>query len=65
MFQEFELHVLVENGDWSWRNLSVSSIDILQNYNLPVTPTITKGWAAKIEKTTEPKTEARRTSLTP
>jgi hypothetical protein len=32
---------------------------------VPVTPTITRGWAAKTEKTTEPRTEARRTSLTP
>ena len=32
---------------------------------LPVTPTITSGCAAKREKTTEPSTEANRTSLTP
>lgn len=32
---------------------------------IPVTPTMTSGCAAKTEKTTEPSTEARRTSLTP
>jgi hypothetical protein len=30
-----------------------------------VTPTITRGWAAAMAKTTAPRTDARRTSLTP
>lgn len=33
--------------------------------DLPVTPTITKGWQAKIENDTEPRTDDKRTSLTP
>ena len=30
-----------------------------------MTPTITRGWAAAMAKTTAPRTDARRTSLTP
>lgn len=33
--------------------------------DVPVTPTMTKGWQAKIENTTEPSTDDKRTSLTP
>lgn len=31
----------------------------------PVTPTMTKGWQARMAKTMAPSTEAKRTSLTP
>lgn len=33
--------------------------------DLPVTPTMTKGWQAKKENNTEPSTDDKRTSLTP
>ena len=45
--------------------LSNSDAEALLEFTIPVTPTITKGCAAKMENTMDPRMEERSTSLTP
>lgn len=58
---------LVEDGNGTYGgrfSIDFGQEDRQVEYS-PVTPTMTSGWAEKREKTTDPRTEARRTSLTP
>lgn len=57
---------LVEDGDRSCVRVSDAANGLsVKSLYIPVTPTITIGCAANIEKTKAPRTDARRVSLTP
>lgn len=56
---------VVEDGDRSCTCCQSPMLELSSELTIPVTPTITKGWAARMEKTTDPRTEDRSTSLTP
>ena len=59
------VNCIVEDRNRTCCCIRYPSLSFHVRTSVPVTPTITSGCAAKIEKTTEPSTEARRTSLTP
>ena len=59
------VNCIVEDRNRTWFRIRNVSCSFHAKTSIPVTPTMTSGCAAKTEKTTEPSTEARRTSLTP